>query len=140
MPIAPPSSELVSEIAAAAPARSGGAAPADVGPDGDERTRDRQYQRYLQEIQRRVSAVREFPRNLALRLEQGETVVHFVLETDGRISNGVKVLKSSGFDEFDAAATRAVQRAAPFPPLPPARWARPLAVSIRVAFENPVVR
>jgi TonB family protein len=126
----------------AAPGRYGApaAAQAQAGPDVDERTQDRRYQRYIQEIARRVNSYREFPKGLALRLEQGETVVRFVLGTDGRISDGVKVQKSSGFDEFDEAATRAVQRAAPFPPMPPTRWARPLPVSVRVAFENPLVR
>jgi TonB family protein len=49
-------------------------------------------------------------------------------------------MKSSGFDEFDLEAARAVERAAPFPPLPPALAAHALPVSMRVAFENPLVR
>ena len=84
--------------------------------------------------------VQEFPKRLALRLEQGETVVRFVLEKDGRIRSGVHVMKSSGFDEFDSAAARAVERAAPFPPMPKTFSERPLTVSVRVAFENPLVR
>ena len=75
-----------------------------------------------------------------MRLEQGETVVRFVVDVDGRIRSGVQVMKSSGFDEFDLEAARAVERAAPFPPLPPALAAHALPVSMRVAFENPLVR
>jgi protein TonB len=136
------------EVAGAVDRRANGRAAAEYGaaavqrlaPEVAQREQDRRYQRYIQEIARRVNDVREFPKRLALRLEQGETIVRFVLETDGRISNGVQVLKSSGFEEFDSAAARAVQRAAPFPPMPDARSARPLTVSVRVAFENPVVR
>ena len=59
--------------------------------------------------------MREFPKALALRLEQGETIVEFVVGVDGRLGDGPRVVKSSGFEEFDSAALRAVRRAAPFP-------------------------
>ncbi len=129
---------------------SRGAAPAELGlPHVDVQqvgapvagpTQDRHYDLYLREITRRVNSLRQFPKRLALRLEQGETVVRFVVDVDGRIRSGVQVMKSSGFDEFDLEAARAVERAAPFPPLPPALAAHALPVSMRVAFENPLVR
>ena len=103
-------------------------------------TQDRRYDLYIREITRRVNSLRQFPKRLALRLEQGETVVRFVVDVDGRLRSGVQVMKSSGFDEFDLEAARAVERAAPFPPLPPALAAHALPVSMRVAFENPLVR
>jgi TonB family protein len=123
-----------------APNDYGAARVEKTGPTVAEPSQDRRYQRYVQEIIRRVNSTREFPKSLALRLEQGETIVYFVLRTDGKISDGVRVVKSSGFDEFDSAATRAVLRAAPFPPMPDPATARPLPISVRVAFENPVVR
>jgi len=127
---------------------SRGAAPAELGlPHVDVQqgdvggpTQDRRYDLYIREITRRVNSLRQFPKRLALRLEQGETVVRFVVDVDGRLRSGVQVLKSSGFDEFDLEAARAVERAAPFPPLPPALAAHALPVSMRVAFENPLVR
>jgi TonB family protein len=127
---------------------SRGAAPAElglphvqqVGADVAGPTQDRHYDLYIREITRRVNSLRQFPKRLALRLEQGETVVRFVVDVDGRIRSGVHVMKSSGFDEFDLEAARAVERAAPFPPLPPALAAHALPVSMRVAFENPLVR
>jgi TonB family protein len=127
---------------------SRGAAPAElglprvqqVGADVAGPTQDRHYDLYIREITRRVNSLRQFPKRLALRLEQGETVVRFVVDVDGRIRSGVQVMKSSGFDEFDLEAARAVERAAPFPPLPPALAAHALPVSMRVAFENPLVR
>ena len=94
----------------------------------------------MQEISQRVNRIREFPKRLALRLEQGETIVEFVVRTDGQLGDGPRVVKSSGFEEFDSAAMRAVLRAAPFPPMPGGPSARPLPVSLRVAFENPLVR
>jgi TonB family protein len=126
--------------AGAAPEEYGARDPRQIGPHVSERTLERRYQRYVLEISQRVNRIREFPKKLALRLEQGETIVEFVVGTDGRLGDGPRVVKSSGFEEFDSAAMRAVLRAAPFPPMPDAAKARPLPVSLRVAFENPVVR
>jgi TonB family protein len=114
--------------------------PRQLGPEVDERTLDRRYERYKLEIRQRVNRVLEFPKALALRLEQGETIVGFRVDVDGRVTEGPRITKSSGFAEFDAAALRAVSRAAPFPPMSDPRTARPLSVSMPVTFDNPVVR
>jgi protein TonB len=127
--------------AVARPAR--GEAPSELGaPDRDataaevqQRARARQYQRYELEIRQRVNRVLEFPKALALRLEQGVTIVYFVVGTDGQVADGPRVVKSSGFDEFDTAAVRAVRRAAPFPAIPVM-----LPMSMSVIFDNPVIR
>jgi len=102
-----------------------------------ERARERQYDRYRQEIQRRVQNVLVFPKVLALRLEQGEAVVTFVVRPDGGLGDGPRIVKSSGFEEFDTEAVKAVQRAAPFP-----RRAETtgMSLSMPVTFENPLVR
>jgi TonB family protein len=126
--------------AGSAPTEFGARDPQAAGPEIAERTLDRRYQRYIQEVSQRVRRIREFPKSLALRLEQGETIVEFVVGVDGRLGDGPRVVKSSGFEEFDAAAVRAVRRAAPFPPMPDPGAARPLPVSLRVTFDNPVVR
>jgi TonB family protein len=98
-------------------------------------TAEREYLRTQAEIRRRVASVLRFPKRLALMLEQGETVVHFVVRPDGRLAGAVQVTKSAGFDEFDAAAVNAVNRAAPFP-----ATGRALSVSMPIAFDNPLVR
>jgi len=126
--------------AGSAPAEFGARDPQAPGLEVSDRTLDRRYQRYIQEVSQRVRRIREFPKALALRLEQGETIVQFVVGIDGRLGDGPRVMKSSGFEEFDAAAVRAVRRAAPFPPMPDPGSARPLPVSLRVTFDNPVVR
>ncbi|HLK93123.1 MAG TPA: TonB family protein [Polyangia bacterium] len=124
----------------AAPAELGARNPTERSADVDERAMDRRYQRYIDEIRQRVRRIREFPRSLAVRLLEGETIVAFVVDVNGRLGDGPRVVKSSGFEEFDAAAVRAVRRAAPFPPMPDPGSARPLSVSLRVIFDNPVVR
>ncbi len=126
--------------AGAAAAELGARNPRELGRDIDERTIDRRYNRYVEEIRQRVRRIREFPRALAVRLLEGETIVAFVVDVNGRLGDGPRVIKSSGFEEFDAAAVRAVRRAAPFPPMPDTATARPLSVSLRVIFDNPVVR
>ncbi|HXJ22345.1 MAG TPA: TonB family protein [Polyangia bacterium] len=147
-PIAAPTGRGPSDMPGAVARRSAGTAPAELGVPSpqeessviDERTQDRRYQRYYQEISQRVARVREFPKSLALRLEQGETIVQFVVGVDGQLRDGPRVVKSSGFSEFDSAAIRAVKRAAPFPPMPDPSKARPVPVSLRQIFDNPVIR
>ena len=72
---------------------------------------------------------------VVLRLEQGETVVNFAVRPDGWVGEGPRVVKSSGFEEFDAEAVRAVLRAAPYP-----RRSDTCRVSMPVTFENPLIR
>jgi TonB family protein len=98
-------------------------------------TGERVYDRYWQEVQRRVQLVLVFPKRLALRLEQGETVVSFAVRPDGWVGEGPRVVKSSGFQEFDAEAVKAVQRAAPFPRRNDIRRG-----TLTVTFENPLIR
>jgi TonB family protein len=109
----------------------------EVAAEASERARARVYDRYRQEIQRRVQNVLVFPKVLALRLEQGEAVVTFVVKPDGALGDGPRIVKSSGFEEFDAEAVKAVLRAAPFP-----RRAESggMSLSMPVTFENPLVR
>jgi TonB family protein len=105
------------------------------GTIGGEGTAEREYSREHLEIRKRVQRVLRFPKRLAVMLEQGETIVQFTVERDGKLWGDVKLLKSAGFDEFDQEALEAVRRAAPYPHL-----ARPLLVRIRIPFDNPMVR
>ena len=103
--------------------------------DAGEGTSERLYAREHLEIRRRVAGLQRFPHRLAVMLEQGEAIVQFQVERDGRLAGEVKLLKSAGFEEFDQEALAAVQRAAPFP-----QMARPLLVRMRIGFQNPLVR
>jgi len=123
-----------------APAALGAPDAKAYAPDVSARMLARRYDRYTQGIKQRVHDALEFPKALALRLEQGETIVGFVVDVDGRLGEGPRIIKSSGFEEFDNAALRAVRNAAPFPPMADRRSARPLPVSFGVRFDNPVIR
>ena len=77
------------------------------------------------------------------RLEQGETMIAFVVQPDGRLAGPVRVTKSAGFDEFDRAAIEAIRLVTPFPPIPRPPGvdrASALPISLRVTFSNPVIR
>jgi TonB family protein len=110
------------------------------GTEEEVRTRERIYNRYTQEIGARVNDALVWPRALAIRLEQGETIVRFVVLPDGQVSDNLRVVKSSGFSEFDQAALDAVRKASPFPPMRDPGGARPLPVKLPVTFSNPVIR
>jgi TonB family protein len=111
------------------------------GGRGDEdELRERTYDRYEQEIRRRVGRAQVFPKELALRLEQGETLLRFVLQPDGRLVEAARVVKSSGFEAFDQAALDAVRQALPFPAMPDPQHAGPRAFNMLVEFSNPVIR
>jgi TonB family protein len=90
---------------------------------------------FEREIQARAGRAVVFPRRLALMLEQGDSIVRFVVGRNGQIEGPVQVVRSSGFPEFDAAAESAALRAAPYPKMP-----EPLTVNLRVVFSNPMVR
>ncbi len=49
--------------------------------------------------------------------DDAEAMIHFRIHTDGTVSE-VRIVSSSGYNQFDLAGLRAVQAAAPFPPLP----------------------
>jgi TonB family protein len=117
-----------------APDQEGWPQPAPIGDIG-EGSSERQFSREYLEIRGRLARVLRFPRRLGLLLEQGEAIVQFMVERDGRVGSEVKLLKSAGFDEFDREALEVVHRAAPFPPLP-----QRLLVRMRVPFENPIIR
>lgn len=122
-----------------APAVPGTRAAA-LGTNDAAAAHERVYDRYNQEIRARVYQALVWPRALAIRLEQGETVLRFVVQPDGRLADDVRVVKSSGFIEFDQAALDAVRKASPFPPMTREARLGPLTVNLRVPFSNPVIR
>ncbi|MES1206167.1 MAG: cell envelope integrity protein TolA, partial [Pseudomonadota bacterium] len=118
-----------------------GARSTTQGLDDQQRAQERAYDRYRQDIQARVNRKLVVPRFLVVRLEQGETMLSFVVRPDGKLSNdAVQVTKSSGFVEFDRAGLDAVRGAAPFPPMPYPNRARPMPFSLRVTISNPLIR
>jgi len=96
---------------------------------------------YFRRMYQRIDSVIRFPRDLALALEQGEVVVTFTLSASGAVSD-VRVVKSSGFLEFDDELTRALRVAAPFGPVPTALRGRAdrVGVAAPYKFRNPLIR
>jgi periplasmic protein TonB len=118
-----------------ASAFAGWPTPRPAGPEVGTGSNEREFSREFVEIGRRVQRVLRFPRRLALDLEQGEAIVQFLVERDGRVRGEARLVKSAGFEEFDREALDVVRRAAPYPRLAQAR-----TVTLRIPFENPLVR
>jgi protein TonB len=131
---APGITKLRQEGTGTAPLQDG---PRSTGPVGavGEGSDERVYSREHMEIRQRVARVLRFPRRLAVMLEQGEAIILFQVDRDGRVAGDVKLVKSAGFEEFDREAVDVVRRAAPFPVLP-----KKLLVRMRIPFENPMIQ
>jgi TonB family protein len=96
---------------------------------------------YFRRMYQRIDSVVEYPRRLAMALEQGEVIVAFTLLANGSIGE-VRVLKSSGFEEFDDELTRALRVAAPFGPVPSSLRGRSDRVEVMAPykFSSPLIR
>jgi protein TonB len=77
---------------------------------------------YLGQINERVQRAKVNPRSRVA----GVVVMRFTIGTDGHLLSK-EVAKSSGSKVLDEAATEALDRAAPFPPIPPEVSIKPLA-------------
>src|SRR5690606_5969758 len=75
---------------------------AQIGGDGDElaTTQASRSIPYFHSMYRRIDKELRFPKQLALALEQGETVLKFQLDPKGRVL-ALEIHKGSGFAEFD---------------------------------------
>ena len=82
-----------------------------------------------------------FPHDLALALEQGEVVLQFHLDPQGRVQD-LRVERSSDFKQFDKEALRAFRAAGPFGPVPKGLLAgrNRLSVIAPYYFRNPLIR
>jgi len=81
-------------------------------------------------VDRMVAVIREHWRRPSLG-GKVEAVVSFRVHRDGRVT-GVKIAASSGYSGYDLAAVRAVQSAAPLPPLP--RGYKESSLGVRLIF------
>jgi TonB family protein len=111
------------------------------GRDGALDTRDARYLRWFTAQRARVQDALQFPRARALAKDQGMSVYRIEVGRDGKLCSAPTLLRSSGFEDFDAAAVTAIERAAPFEPLPAALAPEldRLSLIIPVAFSNPMV-
>jgi TonB family protein len=98
----------------------------------------RRYNQYLSDVKRKVHPLWEMPREMVLKLEQGDVLVGYTIRRDGTVKD-VKVLKTSGWKEFDQNVVAAIRRAAPFGRLPEV-FGDELRVTSMFEGANPVVR
>jgi len=96
---------------------------------------------YFRKMYARMDRLIQFPRELALNMDQGEVVVRFTLHADGRVGD-ISVEKSSGFQKFDDEVTRAVSRGGPFGRVPDEIIGRRTQMTVRAPylFRNPLIR
>jgi len=105
-------------------------------------TSDSRYHRWYLALKRRVEDRLTFPRARLLAMDQGRTVYRFDVSADGRLAGRPRLLRSSGFEDFDRAALTAIVEAAPFAPLPRELSSGVERHSVRMMVEhsNPMVR
>jgi len=73
---------------------------------------------YLKLIRARILAQRQYPYRARQRHQEGVVRLRFTLCSAGTLSQGVEVVKASGFGLLDEQARQCVLAAAPFPPFP----------------------
>lgn len=120
----------------------GGGTRADVPPGhGRPSQRARAQDAYMRKLYDKVLSRVRFPPRLAVELEQGEVMVTFTLHRDGSVT-GVKIARSSGFREFDAALIEAIRDAAPFGPVPKTLSGDRASFPVKTpfTFDNPLIR
>jgi TonB family protein len=112
------------------------------GPYSSLDTSDARYHRWYLALKRRVLDRLSFPRARLVAMDQGLTVYRFDVSPDGRLAGPPRLLRSSGFEDFDRAALTAIVEAAPFQPLPRELSDGVERHSVRMAVEhsNPMVR
>lgn len=101
-------------------------------------TSDRAYLDYFQNIYRKINPLWSYPKDLELKMEQGEVIIRFTLNADGQIGDAA-IYRSSGYLNFDNNVLRAVKKAAPFDPIPSGLRA-PLKILAPFEFSNPLIR
>ncbi len=105
-------------------------------------TSDRRYHRWYLSLKRRVQERLTFPRARMIAMDQGVTIYRLDVAPDGHLAGQPRLVRSSGFADFDQAALTAIVEAAPFAPLPPELSSGVERHSVRMAVEhsNPMVQ
>jgi TonB family protein len=80
-------------------------------------TQDPRFQAYFSKVREKIKATWTYPSAAGERGIEGEVVVEFRIAKDGHLES-TDVRRSSGAPILDEYSIRAVQTAAPFPPVP----------------------
>ncbi|MDB4975714.1 MAG: hypothetical protein JWN48_4055 [Myxococcaceae bacterium] len=113
-----------------------------AGNQGALDTSDARYLHWFTQQRARVQDELVFPRARAINKDQGTSLYRVVLGRDGKLDGRPRLIRSSGFPDFDKAAAVAIERALPFAPLPAALapQLQQIGLLIPVAFSNPMVQ
>ena len=95
--------------------RNAPASPGDVPVPLE--TQDPRFQAYFSKVREKIKAAWTYPSTAGERGIEGEVVVEFRIAKDGNLES-TAVRRSSGAPILDEYSMRAVQIAAPFPPVP----------------------
>ncbi|WP_186395847.1 energy transducer TonB [Stappia sp. TSB10GB4] len=85
---------------------------------------------YMGQIYRKVNRAK---RRGSVGRQRGEALIAFVVASNGSLS-GVRVARSSGNEAIDREAVNTVQRAQPFPPIPPQARRNTWTFTVPIAF------
>ena len=90
-------------------------------------------QDYYELVKMRVEALKKYPAQARKNEVQGEVVVRFELDENGKVLS-LSIPKSSGSESLDQAAMRAVQQASPFPHPPSGMFKYPFRLQLAIQF------
>lgn len=90
---------------------------------------------YLKLIRARILAKRHYPLQARQRHQEGVVRLRFTLSPAGTLTQGVEVVKPSGFAVLDDQARQCVLDAAPFPPFPAELQRSSLTVELPIVYE-----
>ncbi|WP_166266882.1 energy transducer TonB [Marinobacter caseinilyticus] len=97
--------------------------------------RDRAHARYQADLRAHIYPNLRYPVMAKRQRQQGEVLVVFTVEPDGRVSD-VRLAQASPFPLLNREALDVIERATPLPPLPPAlhgennEWLVPITFSL----------
>ena len=88
---------------------------------------------YLALVQAWLERHKEYPRRAQLRRIEGTAVLRFVMDREGKVLS-FRLERGSGHAVLDEAVREMVERASPFPPLPPEIHQANLELVVPVSF------
>lgn len=88
---------------------------------------------YLALVQAWLERHKEYPRRAQLRRIEGTAVLRFVMDREGKLVS-YRLERGSGHSVLDEAVREMIERASPFPPLPPEIQQANLELVVPVSF------
>ncbi len=80
-------------------------------------TKEFMYLGYMRQLKERIEGIWQYPTDAASHGVQGDLYIKFTILKNGRLG-GIELVRTSGREDLDNAAMRALKDAAPFWPLP----------------------